>query len=360
MKDKNLNYLNNILDNKKKIIELIIISIFLGIGVSLISSSIFELFESKNKILIYSITGSFLIFLSLVYLTINLLGKRKIEKEIDGFFILNRKQRNITNIDNYDYSNKIFEYLQLAITEDEKIKQDWLNVNFGDITEERSKILPYIQEISEYYFLESLSTHLSSFFNNTKFRKTKLKLYERKDIPEILASNRFLDLFSKPMNERILFKENEQENFLMKFTRDNFEGKVILNYKNGAMFQYFDLHLPSESKISRKRASKILISNNRFDILITTNVSGVNTYIPAEYRKLYLGLNKLDDPTFITNYKIEINFNRFSFFKSSNWEYYEWLDSFLDEFEKKVSEKFYFEKKIEWDKIYPIIKILQK
>jgi hypothetical protein len=146
----------------------------------------------------------------------------------------------------------------------------------------------------------------------------------------------------------------------MTFTRDSIEGRIVSNYKNGAMFQYFDLKLPTESKINRKGNSKILISNSRFDIVITTTVSGVNTYISSEYRKLYLGFEKLDDPTFITNYKIEINFKRFSFLKSSSWEYYEWLDSFLEEFEKKVSEKFYFEYKIEWDRIYPIIKTLQK
>ncbi|MDR6461608.1 hypothetical protein [Chryseobacterium sediminis] len=360
MNDKNLNSLSNLLDNKRKILELIVVSVFLGIGVSLVSSSIFELIKNENKIEIYSLIGLVLIFLSLIYLTINLFGKRKIEKEIDGFFILGRTQKNIINIDNYDYSNKIFEYLQSAITEEVEIKEGWLSTNFGDINDECVTALPYIQEISEYYFLESLSKHLSSFFNNTKFKKTRLKRYERNDIPDILVSNRFLELFSKPMQERSLFNGNQENNPVMTFTRDSIEGRIVSNYKNGAMFQYFDLKLPTESKINRKGNSKILISNSRFDIVITTTVSGVNTYISSEYRKLYLGFEKLDDPTFITNYKIEINFKRFSFLKSSSWEYYEWLDSFLEEFEKKVSEKFYFEYKIEWDRIYPIIKTLQK
>ncbi|MFC4163386.1 hypothetical protein ACFOWU_06970 [Epilithonimonas zeae] len=351
--------MNNFLDNKKKILELIVVSIFLGIGVSLISSSIFEYIKGENKILIYSILGLLLILICLIYLIRNLFGKRKFEKEIDGFFILNRTQKNITNIDNYDYSSKIFEYLQSAIAEDEEIKKDWLNTNFGDITEERIKILPYIQEISEYYFLEALSTHLSSFFNNTKFKKTKLKSYKRNDIPQILASNRFLDLFSKPMEERALFKNSNQDNFIIKFTRDSAEGKIISNYKRGAMFQYFDLKLPAESKIVRKKNSTILISNRRFEISITTNVSGVNTYIPIEYKGLYLGLKNLHDPAYITNFSIKITFNRSSFFKSSSWEYYQWLDSFLDEFEKNASEKYYFKSKIDWDRIYPIIKTLQ-
>lgn len=64
MNDKNFNYLNNLLENKKKILELIVVSIILGIGVSLISSSIFEYIKSENKIFIYSILGLLLILIS--------------------------------------------------------------------------------------------------------------------------------------------------------------------------------------------------------------------------------------------------------------------------------------------------------
>lgn len=124
------------------------------------------------------------------------------------------------------------------------------------------------------------------------------------------------------------------------------------------MFQYFALNLPIESKITKIKDSTISISNSRFEILITTNVSGVNTFIPIEFRRIYLGLKKMDDPTFVTNFKIKINFKALSFFRSSSWEYYQWLDSFLEEFENKVSEKYYFENKIEWDKIFPILKTL--
>ncbi|MDI5886486.1 hypothetical protein [Flavobacterium yafengii] len=354
------NLLNDILDNRKKVLELIIISIILGIGVSFISSSLFDYLQIENNNALCLSIGLFLTLVSLIYFTYSLFGKRIFDKEINGFFLVDRENESLIDIDNYYYSNKIYQYLNSARIEDSAIDKKWLKTNFGNIDSERNNILPIVQEISEYYFLESLSMHLSEFFNSTQFDKNRLKIYERNDIPDILLSNQFLELFSKPMHQRATFIDDETNNSVTSFTRGDIEGKVTSSYKNGVMFKHFHLVLPNESKLLRKNNSTIIIKNKRFKITVRTLVSGVNTYIPVEFRELYLGLDKYDrNPAFVTTYRINIEFNKFSFLKSSSWEYYKWVDSFLYRLEKNVSEKYYFNTQIEWDKIYPIIKALQ-
>lgn len=359
MNNTNSNFLKSILENKKKLLELIIVAIVLGLGISFVSSGLFDYFKIEQKHLIFTLAGILLIFLSFLYFTYTLFGRSEYHKEIDGFFLIDRKQKNIVEIDNYDYSSEIYNLLNSACSEDLAIRKQWSNTKFGDIDSERNNLLEIIKEVSEYYLLEKLSTHLSVFFNNTSFDKRRLKNYERNHIPDILLSNRFLELFSKPMQQRAPFIDEEQDNSVTRFSRDDMNGKVIANYKNGATYKYFDLILPSESKLSREEDS-IIIRNKRFRITIKTIVSGVNTYIPVEYLIFYLSLNEYKDiPAFITSFRLKVKFNRFSFFKSSSWEYYKWIDSFINELEKSVSEKFYFEEQIEWNKIYPIIKSIQ-
>ncbi|KQX00767.1 hypothetical protein [Flavobacterium sp. Root420] len=351
-------FLNNLLDNRKKVIELIIISLVLGIGVSFISSSLFDYIKIENKNNTYLLLGSIMTIGSMIYLASNLFGRRKFEKKIEGFFIVDRENKNIIKIDNYHYSNNILEYLDSARAEDARIDDNWLKTDFGNIHSERQTLLPIIESISEYYFLNNLSMHLSAFFNNTSFSDDRLRTYERKDITYILLTNYFLELFSKPVDQRSKFQDNDQLRNVTYFKRGETEGKVTSSYHNGAMFQHFNLVLPNESKVSREKNSTIIIQNDRFKITVETIVSGVNTYIPIEFKELYLNLKPDHNPAFITTYRINVEFSKFSFLKSSSWEYYKWLDSYLEDFERKVSEKYYFDNQIQWDKTYPILKVL--
>ena len=52
-----------------------------------------------------------------------------------------------------------------------------------------------ILEATEYFLLRMLSTHLTNYFNDEKFKEENLTKLERKDIPQVLLENRFLNLF---------------------------------------------------------------------------------------------------------------------------------------------------------------------
>ncbi|WAC03033.1 hypothetical protein N7U66_05225 [Lacinutrix neustonica] len=138
-------------------------------------------------------------------------------------------------------------------------------------------------------------------------------------------------------------------------------GKIVSSFKNGVMFSHFDLKLPKNSKLKRNSDNSISLITERFTINLKTIISGINTYIPWEYRKYYLGSEyNNDQPAFIATYEIEIHFHLSSLFKTNSWQYYEWVDSFINQIEADISEEYYFNKKIEWDKTYPIIKMLKE
>lgn len=364
MNNRKTEFLQSILNNKKILIELIAAAIVIGLGVSFIASGIFDYFNFENKNLIFLAIGIFLTIIGFIYYLNKFFGRKKFSKHIEGFFILDKKKGKIIDIDNYEYANKLFENLKYAFAEDRALKKTWDKIDFDNIFKKNKKFLNIVNEASEYYLLEKLSTHLSVYFNNSKFNNDELIEYERNDIPDVLLNNRFLELFSKPMEQRESFISDEEIDGVFEIKKNGKKksvGKVVSSFRNGVMYSHFDLKLPKKSKLKRNSDNSISLITERFTINLKTIISGINTYIPHEYEKHYLGLNYSSDlPAFIATYVIEVNFHLSSLFKTKSWQYYQWVDSFINQIEIDISQEYYFNEKIEWDKTYPIIKMLKE
>lgn len=364
MNNRQTEFLKNILNNKKNLIELVAAAIVIGLGVNFIASGIFEYFDFDYKNLTFLLIGIFLTLIGFIYYLNKFFGRKKFSKQIEGFFILDKKNKRIIDIDNYEYANKLASNLKYAFAEDKALKKTWNKIDFDNIFKKGKKFLKIVNEASEYYLLEKLSTHLSVYFNNSKFNDDELIEYERNDIPDVLLNNRFLELFSKPMEQRESFISDEEIDGVFEYKRKGKKksvGKVVSSFRNGVMYSHFDLKLPKNSKLKRDSDNSISLITERFTINLKTIISGMNTYIPHEYEKHYLGLSYSTDlPAFIATYEIEVHFHIRSLFKTNSWQYYEWVDSFINQIEIDISQEYYFNKKIEWNKTYPIIKMLKK
>ncbi len=323
----------------------------MGFGVSLTASSLLSYYPDRS--LLFLLIGLGLCATGLGFLLLKFFGRKTFHKELQGFFVLDFPQKEITNIDIYDYSRDLAEMLKYGFSESKDMKTIWDNINFKERDNTFDEFLAIMQEASEYYLLEKLSTHLSGFFNKRdKYSTNELTKYERDDIPDILLRNRFLELFSKPMKHREAFIKNNA----YKEDEDGI-GKISTMYCNGAMYKNFDLVLPKKSVLEKNKDS-IMIRTNRFTMKIRMHVGGINTYIPWEFCKIYLGLNVGDYLTFATYCHIDINFRFGALFKPLGWKYYKWVDSFITELEEDFGQHNFFDHKIAWDKTHVIVKSL--
>jgi small GTP-binding protein len=184
---------------------------------------------------------------------------------------------------------------------------------------------------------------------NDKFNDKEIHKFERNEIPDILLSNRILELFSKPMEERPMFSEH--------LTHENPLEEVTIKYygKNGANYERFDLVLPVNSKVKRINSDQIEIKTNRFKMNIMVDMSGANTLIAEDFEKYYLSI---DDFLKVGIYEIhaivKIKFNLLSIFSIQGWEYYQWIDSFLKRLNECISKDEFIEH-INWDSILTFI-----
>lgn len=346
--------LSDFLLGRASLVEIVIVAIFISFGVSIIAGSItlFKWFDLKVGILI----GVGICILSVVYLTFRVFGNRTKRQRFNGFFVYSKKDNLIVNVPRYNFTEYVCEYLNSAFAENSALQIMWnkehINtfLTFDKVKKQWIKKEPcaakLLKESVEYYLLDKLCTHLTDYFNCDNFRKEDIHEFSRNEIPDVLLSNRFLELFSKPMEERPMFVErntNHSSNVVMAFS------------PNGANYKKFSLVLPKKSKVTRINENQIEIKTRMFAMILSVGFDGTNTVLPREFEKYYLLRDEFSDTVvYKIHIDVSIKFNFNSIFSMKSWIYYRWIDSFLKTLDDNISKENFF-KKINWDSVQTII-----
>lgn len=369
----NREILNSILSRRADLIKLIFVVFLLSIGTGLIVNYLTLQFETKAKILIWS--GTSLVAVVFIYLvtTILLSCKRKIS--ISGVILFNKDK--IISADRYKFSEKLSETLSAVFIENEALKQSWSTdfekkgtaevVNKEDKveTEEPKKkeigyysIVRYeteenekesninskkiIREAVEYVFIEELSNHLSSHFNNYNNEDKIIKEFTRTDFPNILLENRIINLLSTPFEDRPIFLK-------AKMSKLKEKGEIVaIMGSDGSRFSRFDLVLPKKSKVIRKENGLLQIKSPRLTLDFKLTYKGFGASLPRGFEYNYMGFDQREINANYIDLELSIAINPFSLLFNKGWNYYDWIDSFVNKFDEIFSfEKFI--KKIDWD-----------
>ena len=347
----------DIISSRKNLIELIVVAILIAFGINLIAGQIIAL--TIVNPFVTALLGFILIFSSMLYLATSLLGGRIKSHTFEAFLIYNVTENEIIPVPRYEFSEDIHSYLKSAFEENSALNTLWKKEplrTFHDrdqIDISKHKSVQLLLESVQYFLLSKLSTHLTDYFATENFKKSNLKKYERKDIPEILLNNRFLELFSRPMEQRPAFMEEYQ------LEDDESSGEVVYAFgSKGEIYDKFDLVLPQKSSIRRPDNNKIEIETEKLKISMVVHFEGFNTLLPRMFEEYYLGINNSNEyRVYQLDICIHVLMKLRSLFSNAGWEYYHWIDSYLDNIEKEVSKDDFFER-INWENICTILQCL--
>lgn len=377
MKSKR-NYLLDILNNRSNVIRFVFITILLSFGLNVIAGSL--TLSHGFKAVYGFLIGGVITLLVIAYLLLFVLKSMKKELTIDCIFIHDNNENVLLDIERYKFSRKINEYLIAALSEDKDLKAIWdreplgCYQSVGDWIHGRiSKSRNIINEVVEYYIIEELSLHLSGYFNNSSFSKENLREIGRNEVPEVLYQNRFLSLFSKPMEERASFdipKRKEEEKPEEYYVNGK---KIVLKVgetvyahgKDGARYNKFDLVLPKNSKVKRIDKNTIRIATDRFNFDIYVNFEEETYYPPEGFIEHYLCPSTEKNDSFFRyegyqmQVELRIKFKLLKFIFNGKWEYFYWLDSFLERINHSMSSSEYFER-INWESTYTMLEVIKK
>ena len=334
-------------NNRANVFEIFLIAILTTLGINLITTSSYSLIKNTNKDNYFLILGIIFIVIAILYLGSKLLMHKKIVKSFEGFLLIDNKTKLPVDCDGYEYLEELNRNFKAAFSENKALEHIW-----KDKSVKRQEKDLLIKEATEYYFIDELSTHLTDYFNLRGLDKKQLTEFSRNDIPDILLSNRFLELFSKPMEQRA--------SFIRDIKNDKSPGKIVMSMgDNGTLFKDFDFVLPKGSKAIRSDG-EIVIDTKRFKICLKINYGGFGTVLPRGFENYYLGYKSYSD-TWATKIDLDITieFKYYTILSSGGWDYYEWIELFLEKVEHNFSKDYFFNN-IKWNQIYVQTRILEK
>jgi hypothetical protein len=369
--------LSGILTERNSLTNIVIGTIIGSLGINLVSESILQMFFFGAHIIFIIGVGASLA--SVWYFIRIMTAKRTQIRSYSGFFIVDHVEKKVIPVNRYPYSINLSRYLESACAESQDIRMvlersiyvpdttikvprennDEVGIEREErATQKKLKATPdrrLILEATEYFVLRMLSTHLTNYFNDEKkFKEENLIKVERKDIPQVLLENRFLNLFSKPMEERVAAFEDR---YVSKNTGDG-------SGESNTDFSHFHLILPTKTKVSRTDEKTCEITTQKFTLSFAILYSGADELLPADFEKYYLRLqeyNQSSKPSMVKGKAIEIEvkvfFKNSIFFSRTGLQYYEWLDSYLDKLEEEFSTSYFF-KKIGWDSVSTLMDCL--
>lgn len=347
--------IDKITNNRKEFFEVVVVTIVLAISASGIASALFEIFD-QSDIHLLSIFIIVILF-CLLFLARKLVSTRKYKLIIQAFLIFDKKENELVFIPRYHYGEKLFRYLNGAFKENSALLSQWrkepigsgleFDIKKGTVTIRKTASVKFIKEATEYYILDTLSTHLKDYFNKEHYSKSELREYSREDVPDILLSNRFMELFTSPMENRSSFNHE--------YLGDR-QGTIISSSgKDGAIYHRFDLILPNRTAVSRDSSGAIKFDSKNFVLKYNVDFEEFGFVTPFGFERHYLGIMDYENSSgYSLIVEFEVNFKLLSLLRNSKWDYHAWLDGFLETIDKKMSAEAFFDQ-IKWDVAYTII-----
>jgi len=331
-----------IVASRANLLEIVVVAVGIALGVHLLAVGVLVKLQWSG--LAIAILGGSLILIGCAYLISREFPTINRDFMFEGILPVIAKTHDVIPIDRYEFAEDTARHLNALAAENKALASAWADNPLSNFQFERghegvlvkgSPAAKLAREALEYFVLNELSLHLSQHFsNNPRIKESEIVTFGRRDIPSVLLENHFLELFSKPMEEREVFSP------LPKIRVTHGSKVVFAMGKGGAIYDEFELILPRAAKISRLDPSTILIRTKRFGMQIGVGFDGFGANLPSGFAKLYTGHKHSDIEVFKIDLNIKIWFNWWSLLTNSGWEYYRWLDSFLD----RMAQGFSFER----------------
>jgi hypothetical protein len=201
-------FLSALMLNRARAAEVVVVAVALAFGVHLLAAYA----EAKLSLGGVLIVGAGTVAVGLTYVLARAFWPGSRVRSLAGFFIYDATTSMLVEDDpRYELGYALRTYLQSAFAENAGLKSAWQHSPLapppddenpaGDPTQGRE----LIRQATEYFVLSHLSTHLGDYFTSNRARSQDLQTLSHTDVPDVLLQNRFMKLFTEPMNERAAF-----------------------------------------------------------------------------------------------------------------------------------------------------------
>ncbi|MGE0563565.1 MAG: hypothetical protein AB7O50_03535 [Pseudolabrys sp.] len=333
----------SVLEFRGSFVEIIVVAVAIGLSISLFADALAQKLGQIWSVAV----GTTLSGLAIFILIARVVPKINRQLSLEGVLVIGPQGRPVT-IDRYVFSRELSDSFRALFLENKALEKTWLKqkgafqVDAAAKKTSKEAVMEMqankrlVREGVEYFVLDCLSLELSGYFNrNPEIDEKAIVTLERNDIPSVLLSNRFLDLLSRPMEEREVFS-----NFSRGETQDepDREMKLVAAFTGeGAIFDRFELVLPRGSTVSRGSDHSLLIDTKRFSLRFEVKFDGYGAVLPFKFEESYLGTKFDKTASYKVDIVVDVKFKWATILSRSGWQYFRWIDLFIRELERRFS-----------------------
>lgn len=341
--------LESVLKGRRALVELAGAAIVLALGVEFAASGLAAwLSLSPQWIFLLAVA---LIGLGGLLFFWRVLALRNYSAHLQGMFVCTKQDKLPISVPEYRFGDGLAAIFKAGFAENPALESQWRSGAPGSLfclpgpgqqdATAAAKAAKLVEEAVEYFVLESLSTHLTDYFNRIDDSPNRTDELRREQVPEILLANRFLALFSAPMEDRPAF--------MQEINTAPQHGQIVEAFSMGARYSWFDLVLPKRSKVTRTETGAIEISTPRLRLTLAVRYEGLSAGMPFEFCRLYLQTppDKLHAQMVVID--VDASVKPLGLF-IGKWNYYRWVDSFISTLDGQVSFEGFLER-VRWSTI---------
>jgi hypothetical protein len=375
------NTLAEMLAGKREFLRLATLATVLAFSVGVLAS----LFAASTVVPIAAIyaAATLLTVIALALLAADIRKKLSFEDKLEGVIFIDGAKNELLDVRGYELAHDLSKVMAAVKAENRAIYLEWEKEPLvekrkkaepkppsskGEGDEERKKDISYVSivrvevaddhltrprashlldEALQFVILEELSTHLSTYFTNSK--SDQIAELSREDIPAFLLQNRVLNLLSTPIEQRDVF--------LKAFPiQDNRPKGIVYSLwgSDGSMYSRFDLNLPKNSKISYLSRGALRIETKRLDLEISGRYTGSSAAISRTFVDHYMG--KAWDEVDCRRVEVTLRgrVKPLALLSDKGWEHYHWMDSFRTRLRKSI-DFVSFQEEIHWSTVEPTL-----
>jgi hypothetical protein len=260
--------------------EIILLVVILAFAIDLVGSDIYDSLKGVRALVV----SIFLIFICVAYIAYAQVRANKYSVDIAGFFILHRSELSLLDIPEYRFASDFHDTYGAISAENPVFERQWRDefARRPDGKRRTPSDFRLATEISEYIILELLSIHLTDYFNTDEFAEDRVEELSRSDIPDVLLSNRVLELISRDLQDRPWYKPD------VAGPSDRSDGETVAIYGPGGIFSRFDLTLPKGSKVQRSKSGSLIIASKMLTLELNARCDGFGYGTPLFLRAVLL------------------------------------------------------------------------
>lgn len=352
MKNKPIKQIKRV---QTKTLNFILSAILIACGINFVVTGTVSYVANKEG-WIFIVVGCILVVLTIFVLFLIELLHATNKTIIDCVVTYDREKKELIKIKGYSFSEDLKMYLDAARKESNDIKSIWnkdylglseiVNNDKGNTQVSLSHSAKLLNQLMEYMLLKELALTTVDYFNRPQFKEKKLTKLEKMDVPDFVATNIFLNLFSKATSERSVFNNLENPNVVMAYA------------SNGALFERFELILPQKCKIYKKDNKIIELKHPLFKLKLTPVFTEFGAVLPDNFEKHYLHSSIFEVESYEAMIEIDLKLSWKAFFIRKS-EYFEWIDKYIEYLFRRYSFQNFIEK-ISWDIVETIIECNKK